>query len=494
MFLKDKPGIFVKHVSMMSDLKIAQAKVSMEDPHDCTDASDVLTVFNALFDTLIRRSGRRFVPHLADEWTVSGDAMTWHFKLRPHVKFHDGSTVDAHAVCANLRRLSRPDKGYTLGAPGVWHQYLGGAEFRAQSDLVVAIALKAPVADLLDILVQAFILSPACFENLDLGKWDHVIGSGPYEIDRVAPDRITVVATRAHFSGPVPHDTVTWMTCRDDRERLAMVQRGAVHVATVLPYIKDTAGLRCIAFTAPVAIIYLFNVSKGPLANRDVRRALNLAIDRAALIDEVVAGAAVPLHGFVSEAHFGAGRNAQVSPDLDGARELMRRAGYPDGLALTVSCPTRLPDEAEALTASLAGQLSAIGVSLQVTLHEDREAYAHMVRKKQIGDLAVFDSSPLSTFRVIYEKLCSRVAGSWWQGYRNAVVEGLLDDARRTPDTNAREALYQRAYHEIGQDPPWLFLYNPIRVVGVTGHPTDFEMPIDGVLDVTRVPRSTPVN
>lgn len=473
---------------MTSVLKIAQPGVSFEDPHDCTDAGDVLSVFGAVFDTLIKREGVGFVPHLAQSWTVCPQGRVWRFTLRAGVVFHDGTNVDADAVCANLRRLSHPDKGYALGSPGVWHQYLGDAAFTIISPLVFEIELSAPVADLLDILVQAFILSPSCFEAELYGR---CIGSGPYRIEDINHTRIRASAHGAHFSGPVANTIVEWHACPDATVRLGKLVKGDVQVANRLPNGPPLRAITRVAYTAPVAIIYLFNIAKGALQNSDLRRALNLAVDRGALIADVLDGAGTPLAGFISRAHFGAVQESVAGFDRDLARDLMARAGYSDGLTLTVSCPTRLPDEAEALTANLALQLRQLGVTLDVRRHADREAYAHMVRQKQIGDMAVFDSSPLSTFRVIYEKLDARVAGAWWQGYDNTLVQTNLDAARQTPDHAIRAQLYRDIYAEISRDPPWLFLYNPIRQVGLRGQHPDFAMPRDGVLDVARIPRLT---
>ena len=111
---------------------IAQARLVLQDPHDCTDSRDELTLYQAFFDTLIRRVGQEFVPHLATSWTVSDDAYDWVFHIREDVRFHDGTVCNANAVITSLKRLSRPDKGYMLGAPDVWHQYLGDAEFTAE--------------------------------------------------------------------------------------------------------------------------------------------------------------------------------------------------------------------------------------------------------------------------------------------------------------------------------------------------------------------------
>ena len=164
-------------------------------------------------------------------------------------------------------------------------------------------------------------------------------------------------------------------------------------------------------------------------------------------------------------------------------------AGHPQGLTLGVSCPTRLPDEAVRLTDALGRQLSQIGMTLDVTYHEDREAYAHMVRRKEIRDLAVFDSSPLSTYRVLVEKLDARVRGSWWEGYHNPRVEALIDRGRACTDDAARAAIYAQAYEVMQEDPAWLTLYNPIRVTGIAGHHPGFALGSDAVLDVRALPQ-----
>ena len=119
---------------------------------------------------------------------------------------------------------------------------------------------------------------------------------------------------------------------------------------------------------------------------------------------------------------------------------------------------------------------------------EDRTAYANQVRLKRIHDMCVFDSSPMSTFRVLHEKIDSRIAGSWWQGYRNVEVEAVLDAARITVEDGAREELYRHCYRLLRKDPPWLYLYNHSRTVGLAGSHPGWRMRADGVLDVRMLP------
>jgi ABC-type transport system substrate-binding protein len=470
---------------------IAQPRLGISDPHDCTDASDELTILHAVYDTLVRREGQGFVPHLAESWTVTDDARTWTFDLRDGVQFHDGTVCDAQAVALSLARMARADKGYTLGAPAVWRQFLGGATLDAEGPRRLVVTLAAPMADLLDVLEQGFIVAPSAFAALDARDYDRQIGSGPYRLEAIEPDSITAIRTEAHFAGRPANGSIAWRLVPDPAERLALLETGAVQVATGLDFeASRRLGVMRHEYLSPVAIIYLLNAARGPLADARVRRALSLAVDREAFVDTVMAGAARPLRGFVSPNHFGApqGDGGEARPDRDAARRLLSEAGFGEGLTLDVDCPTRLPDEAERLTAALAAQLAEVGITLVVHVHPEREDYAHMVRRKEIRDLCVFDSSPMSTYRVLYEKIDSRVAGSWWQGYANPDIEALIDVGRLTTDRTARADIWRRAYALLQDDPAWLTLYNPLRVIGLAGGHTGFRMPADGVIDVARLP------
>lgn len=471
-------------------ITLLQARLPLRDPHDCTDGADELCLYEAFFDTLVRRDGTRMAPRLAIAWTVSPDARVWRFTLRDGVRFHDGSPCDAAAVCLSLARMARPDKGYTLGAPGVWAQYLGDARITAPDARTVEIALSHPMADLPDVLVQGYVVAPTSIPDLEAGITTRPIGTGPYRLTGLGDGWVEAEAV-AHFAGTPANPRIRWQAEPDPARRLAALQAGRAHLATALDFHTSQAlGAACtrVESLSPVAIIYLLNAARGPLADARVRLALALAIDRAALITAAVAGAARPLHGFVSPLHFGAGTAPAPARDLAAARALLAQAGHPNGVTLGLDCPTRLPDEAERLTAALGAQLAEIGVALDVHIHTEREDYAHMVRRKEIRDLCVFDSSPLSTFRVLYEKIDARVAGSWWEGYHNPAVEALIDQGRSTTDDDARAALYARAYALMQVDPPWLTLYNPLKVTGLSGQHPGFALAVDAVVRVGDLP------
>jgi len=389
--------------------------------------------------------------------------------------------------------MARADKGYTLGAPAVWRQFLGGAVLEVLDPLTLRMSLQAPMADLEDVLEQAFIVAPSAFAALDSGDYSVQIGSGPYRLVSVGAQEIHAMRVDSHFAGLPQNEQITWRLVPDAAQRLALLQSGTVQVANGLDFeASRTLGQMRHAFLSPVAIIFLLNAAKGPLADPRLRRALSIAVDRDAIVRDVMNGAAQPLHGFVSPNHFGAGTGGGTVQDRDLARALLAEADYASGLTLEVDCPTRLPDEAQRLTAALAAQLADVGITLNIHIHREREEYAHMIRRKEIRDMCVFDSSPMSTYRVLYEKIDARVAGSWWQGYCNTAVEALIDEGRITTDRSARGKLWQQAYALMQDDPAWLTLYNPLRVIGLAGDHPGFAMPADGVIDVARLPLLEP--
>lgn len=474
---------------MSEPVLILQKSVELRDPHDCTDSGDALALLEAVFDAPVRRRPEGgYVPALAERWSVSADARTWTLHLRAGLTFHDGRPLDAAAMARSIARMQRPDVGATLGAPAVWGQYLGGAQIEAGDDRTVTVTTREPVADLLDILVSAYAVPP---EVDDPGFLDRPVGSGAYRVVAVEPGRSVRLAANPDWWGGRPaNDALEFRREEDGDARAAAVASGAAQVATRLRASRHAAsvtdaGRTWVDYTDPTSIIFILNSARGPCADPRVRLALTLAVDRQTVIDRVLDGDGVPLTGYVSAAHLGADPVPGDLFDPARAASLLAEAGYADGLTLHVDTPTRLPDEAQALTAEVAAQLGDLGVVLVPHVVEDRVAYAEQVRDKKIHDLCVFDSSPMSTFRVLYEKIDSRVAGSWWEGYGNADVEALLDAARRTTDTAARSELYARAYHALAENPAWLSLYHHRLGIALSAAPEGSPMRNDGVLDVT---------
>jgi peptide/nickel transport system substrate-binding protein len=443
-------------------IQIVQEQARLADPHAITDSRTLLNTRVALYDALVRRVGPgRFDPALATAWSCESDARTWAFTIREDVRFHNGLRLVASDVAASIARATSPAAGGEMATEGVMASYFEGARIETPSPDTVRITMGRPMADLLDLLVDIVILPDG--EPAD----GLAVGTGPFQLIETGDGILIMEAFDAHWRGQPATDRLHWKAVAEASERAQLLIEGAADLAIGLGpaerrHVEQRDHARAIQSPGGLCVAFLLNAASGPCANPLVRQALNYGMNVDRIIDEVVGGEARPLNGPFTPLH--AGYNPAVHPypyDPSRARALLAEAGYRSGLELTIDLPTRLPDEAEALADRLTQDYAELEVTITRRVHADRLAYARMVRAKQIADACCFDSSPLSTYRVLREKLHGGVAGPWWQGYANDNVDALIDQAAATVSDSERHALYQHVSQLIHDDAPWLFLYAP---------------------------------
>ena len=454
---------------------ILQSDVRLADPHSCSDARNRLNIFTAIFDALVRRDQQgNFNPALAARWQVQPDARHWHFQLRQGVRFHNGASLTSADVVASLRRACDPAVGGELGTEGVWASYLGDAEISSHGPAEVTIVTGRPMADLLDLLVAIPIMPESTLMNLS----DELCGSGPYRFVRATASEVELAPfPEAAVRQPQATEPLIWRAVPSEADRLAALLAGEADLVTDLSAASaaqvEAAGLATLAHQSNLCVAFLFNLLDGAAADVRLRQAINYAVDVEGMIAQARDGSATPLNGPLTPWHFGC--DPAIPPyshDPERARALIAEVGFSGRLRIDI--PMSLPDEAPLLGQLLVDDLAAVGLEAELRHYDDRPAYAQMVKAKQIGDLCCFDSSPLSTYRVLREKINSDVAGPWWQGYSNAKVNQLLDLAAATIDDGERQALYRAAYRIMHDEAPWIFLYRPTYFWGL-GRP---ELPV----------------
>ena len=464
---------------------ILQSSVSIGDPHIVSDSANRLSIINSIYESLVKLDpDGRYQPSLAESWSVSDDARTWTFALRSGVTFHNSETLSSQDVVATLGRVLDPSIGGSFGTQGVYISYLGTAEISAPDDATVTIVAPEPMADLLD-LVVAMPISPASELSKLPGEY---VGSGPYRVAEQSEGETLLVAHDQYWGARPPHEQIRWVAEPDPGKRVDALLAGDADIASRIgiegkEHIESSGGAEVHELESGLAIIYMLNALEGPCRDPRVRQALNYAVDVDAIIRDIKKGAASPLSGFVTSQHYGYDPDTPVYPhDPDKARQLLADAGYSDGLNLTFDIPSTLPDEAPALTQLVVEQYEQVGISVDVVVHEDRPAYANMVREKNIQDACAFDSSPRSTYRVLREKLQSTLRGPWWQGYENERVNELIEQAAATVDVTEREAIYREVYAIVRDDAPWIFLYNPTNYWGVGSRLRGWSPRSDGLI------------
>jgi peptide/nickel transport system substrate-binding protein len=437
-----------------------------------------------MYESLVRRDQRgTYGPALAESWTMDDDARSWTFRLRADVTFHNGDSLEGGDVVETLERVRDPGMGGELGTQGVYSSYLDGAIIKALDRHTVRIVTAEPMADLLDLIVDL----PIVPQNALSGLPEKAIGSGPYRLVEADNNVVVMEAFAQYWAGIPKVAEVHWRGVSDAQQRLSALVASEADIASEVPpdssqTIQASGQAEVVTSQSSVCAIFICNVRSGVCVDRRIRQALNYALDVQELIDTIMKGAARPLNGPLTPLHFGHDPVAPYPHDPDTARTLLAEAGHPSGMPLVLDVPTTLPDEAPVLAQRMAEQFARAGIVTEIREFSDRSAYAEMVRAKQMDDAACFDSSPLSTYRILREKLHSGVAGPWWQGYANPAVDTLIDEARATCGQTQRRDLYRQAYRIIRDDAPWIFLYNPTLIWGVGPRARTFLPTIDGLI------------
>lgn len=466
-------------------LTVIQSNVRINDPHLCSDTNTSLNMLAAMYEALVRRDeSGSYLPSLAKSWTVEDDGRSWTFKLRLQAYFHNGDMLKAQDVVASLDRVCDPSIGGAFGTEGVYCSYIKDAVIKAIDDHTVNIATPEPMADLLDILVKLPIAPQRALGSLP----DIKVGSGPYSLVESSDELVVMEAFEKYWGAPPPVKEIHWLAEPDEQKRIAALLTGEADIIAGVTQdgkraIEAAEQAKVVAWDSSMCIIFMCNALSGACTDTRVRQALNYALNVSEIIDKVKGGAAKQLNGPLTPLHFGYDPSTPAYPyDTDKARTLLAQAGYADGLHIVMDIPTTSPDEAPHLARLMAKQYSKVGITVKIKEFTDREGYAKMVRAKKIDDICCFDSSPLSTYRVLREKIHSGFRGPWWQGYSNPEVDTLIDHAQSTVKRTLRRDLYRRAYRMIRNDAPWIFLYRPIYFWGIGPRAHGWTVGIDGLI------------
>lgn len=466
-------------------LTVVQSSVRIGDPHIVSDALGPRSITNTIYEALVRLDAEGdYQPGLAERWDVGDDARSWTFHLRDGVTFHNGDVLHASDVIATLGRVLDPSIGGAFGTEGVYISYLGAASISQIDDLTVRIVTEGPMADLLDLVVDMPISPANALDDLP-GTY---VGSGPYRIAEQSDGRLVTEAHDEYWGGTPDYAAIHWVAEPDPDARVDALLEGRADIAAGIGIrgrdrIAADGRAQAHEMDSGLAIIFMINALEGPGTDRRVRQALNLALDREQMISEITGGAAEPLSGYLTPNHFGYDPTTpSYQFDPERARSLLAEAGYADGLELAFDIPQVMPDEMPDLARMMAEQYREVGITLEVVEHDDRSGYSQMVRLKEIRDAAGFDSSPRSTYRVLREKIHSGLEGPWWEGYHNAEVNALIEEAESTINDSERQALYRRIYGLVTDDAPWIFLYNPTLYWGAGPTVDEWRPRIDGLL------------
>lgn len=444
----------------MSDLVITMAKLDALPPTRVTDDTSILTIKRLVFEPLVNWDRGRPYPGLFASWTHDAEGRCWKFQIRPDAIFHDGVPCRAAHILEFIEGiLASVDM---FGMKWSYARYLARTRISAVSDLVLLVESEHPFADILDIFSEFYIARIAPDGRATLG-------TGPFRFVELAPHAQAILEAGDGRAGPVRRIT---LDCVPEAEaRWARLLEGHTDVAMQLdhmhqPPVRD-GRFRWLSAVSTLSVMYYLNCHAGTFMAPEARLAANLAVDKQALVQEVFGGLAAVSSTIVGPAHLGmaAGDIAPIAYDPGRARTLLD--ALPVSRDLLLRTPTHMPEHAPEISHFVAVALEQIGFHVRIETEHDRPEYARQVGRKAIGDLAIFDSSPHSTFRVLDDKISSASQAVWWQGYHDAKVQDLIAAAKAAVSYQDREAAYGACLRRLNENPPWLYLVHPIALAAV---------------------------
>jgi peptide/nickel transport system substrate-binding protein len=444
--------------------------ITSVDPHFFNAAPNNMLKLH-IFDCLTWRDERaRVQPWLATGWRLLGDNL-WEFKLRPNVTWHDGRPFTADDVVFTFQRS--PNVPSSPGGFGSVTRTVTRTEIL--DPLTLRIHTSRPTPTLLSDLGSLAIVSRhagegASTEDYNAGR--AAIGTGPYRlVSHRQGDRTELARNDAWWGAAPAWQRVSYRFIANDSARTAALLAGDVDVIdqialTDVPRLRrearasvsEIASLRLVHiqpdFSRTGAVPGVTDNAGVPLAQNPfldvrVRRALNIAINRAALVQAAMDGLAVAAGQWLPEGVWS--HDPQTRPpafDPDGARRLLAEAGFPQGFRLLLSTPNdRFPNDAR-LAQAVAQMWTRVGVATQVealpwasySARGARQEFGMSVNSwgSTTGEGLSFAVSVLQTFNPQ-----ARTGPANSRRFSNPEFDAMVDRAAATMDDAERE----RAIH-----------------------------------------------
>jgi len=451
------------------------------DPPQVTDLNST-RVIKRLFEGLTAQElgTYKIIPGLAQSWDISKDGLTYTFHLRPNVKFHDGTPLTAEAVkfCFD-RQLNDQGPFYATGTYPYVKGFLGNvAGVEVVNPATVQIRLKSPLTPFLQYLAHhsLYIYSPDALKKWGKDIVKHPVGTGPFKLETWEPGVRVVLARNDQYWGGAPKvRQAIYVPIIEAQARLSAIKTGEIDLTMDVPP-DSLADLRkdpdvVVAETNSSAVWYVaLNTRHAALKDKRVRQALNYAVQKDAIIRDILKGTAIvattplsPVYGPYHE-----DKTQRYPYDPEKAKALLKEAGFANGFDVTFFVPesgSGMQSPVEMGTV-IQANLAAVGVRAKI---QTMEWGAYLKKYLDGPDMAEMSWNPSigDPDHMMYMLLSSdRFPPAFNAGfYQNPRVDELLRKGRTTIDEKERIPLYREAQRLVVEDAPWIFVDHGKQVI-----------------------------
>ena len=445
-------------------------KITSLDPAKQYDYLSTNVLQNVLVGLVNYKPGTaELVPWLADHWDVSADGLVYTFYLKKGVKFTDGADCDANALKFSIDRVMR-----LKGDPSF---LLTDAVKKVEvvDKYTAKIYLKNPFAAFIAVVgyTVAYPVSPKTFPANDfyLGTPP---ADGPYKIKKWIHDvRVILERNKDYFGTPAKTKTIVLNFYQNASTLRLALESGEIDVAyrTLNPRdvedLKKNPNFKVYEGASPFIRHIVFNVKKAPFDNVKVRRAIALAVNRDAIVNEVFAGRVTPLYTLIP---IGWWSHKDVMPkrNVAEATKILESLGYSKSNPLEITLwytPSHYGSTEADLAQVLASSIEETGVVKVKIKYAEWATYIDYFIKGIMGMFLLgWYPDYIDPDDYMWPFLASSASPSMGCFYSNPKMDELLKQARRVTDVKERTKLYEQAQDILGEDVPYVDLFEGIQV------------------------------
>ncbi|WGV59445.1 ABC transporter substrate-binding protein [Brevibacillus brevis] len=426
-------------------------------------------------------------PHLAESYTISEDGKTMTFKIRSGVKFHDGTPLTAEVFKQSYERALDPKTASPVTGPDV----SSIKSISAPDDSTLIFHLDEPSPSLLSNLSYSGYQQPISVEarnkyGNDLGR--NPVGVGPWKFESwktgesitlVRNDEYKWAAPFALNQGPVRPDKFVLKFIQDNQTMMAALDSGTIDIATVPPKdakkYKDHKDFTVLEGMQPAEYFIGMNLENEILQDVRVRKALNLAINKDALIMADLQGEGVPVYGPIPPTMIGydaAVEQYGYKYNAEQARQMLDEAGWKpnaqgirekDGKTLSLTMLVEDTNPGHQLVQSM---FKEIGVEVHIQKYESATALEQALK----GEFDLFSTSHGSVDPDILHLLLhsSQIGGLNFFRLSDQQLDSLLNKGRTTTDQVLRQQVFADIQKRIVEQAYWIPLYSAKTFVVVS--------------------------
>jgi peptide/nickel transport system substrate-binding protein len=447
------------------------------DPHVATSLNDFRILVN-LYEGLVRFRPGTLEPEsaLARHWTISPDGRRYTFYLRQGIRFHDGSPFDADAVKFNFARMLEEDHPFHHTGPFPLAFFFDTIErIEVIDSHTLALQLSEPFAPLLANLAYptGLMVSPMAVRLHGKAYGRQPAGTGPFRFIDWQPRRRVMLERNPDYWGePARSRVLVFQPLTDPMTRVAELMAEGIDLVTELSpdsvaLLRRDPRFKVHERSGPHLWFLILNTRSGPFQDRRVRQAANYAIDKQALVEQVLQDTATVASGPVPKA-FGWAYDERLKPyphDPQRARALLREAGYDEGANLRLLVPTSgsgmlAPVQ---MATAIQGDLARVGMRVTIETYEWNTYLAKVNRglegQADMAEMAWMTNDPDTLPYLALRSLALPEQGGFNSGYyQNARVDALIAQARASTERSERARLYRQLQRLVQQEAPWVFV------------------------------------